>query len=493
MAAAQQSRLSNYMYRALALGIAMLLAGQSAQANPAASPRHVVIGYYLLEKEQINHYAEDGVPFPISAITPEKAAMLTHINYSFQNLDAAGQCALEPGTDPAKAAAVFSRLNQLKRHNRDLRILFSLGGWAYTNDDSPTAARYREAASSAAKRRQMAASCIRFMKRYGFDGIDIDWEYPRQQDAGNFVALLTEIRQQLNVENRRRRLKYQLTIAGAGGAFNLARYYLQLPQIAAQVDYINLMSYDLNGAWQKQTDHNAHLFGDSREALYDNPLRDLPFRPALTPAELQHRFPSPFALTVDAAVQQYLQAGVPAAKLVLGLPFYGRAYFEVGSANQGLYQGFVTPAGDDYHGDAGLLYGCTACAQRGDPRTPGYDDIQKLLSADLGYQRYFSSDSKVPWLYHPGKQIFVSYDDPESFRYKLKYLKQQGLAGAMFWHLGQDDAKGSLLRTLHQGLNDPAYCDAELNLGGGLHYGKELAQPEAAAPAPGKCPRPLHQ
>lgn len=492
MAAAQQTRVSDHVYRALALGIAMLLAGPAAQANPAASDRarHVVTGYYLLEKEQINHYAEDTVPFPISRITPEKAAMLTHINYSFQNLNAAGQCALEPGTDPAKAAEVFSRLNKLKRYNPDLRILFSLGGWAYSNDDSPTAARYREAASSAAKRRQMAASCIRFMQRYGFDGIDIDWEYPRQQDAENFVALLAEIRQQLNVENRQRRLKYQLTIAGAGGAFNLARYYLQLPQIAAQVDYINLMSYDLNGAWQRQTDHNAHLFGDSREALYDNPLRDLPFRPALTPAELQRRFPSPFALTVDAAVQQYLIAGVPASKLVLGLPFYGRAYFEVGSANQGLYQGFVTPAGDDYHGDARLLFGCAACAQRGDPRTPGYDDIQKLLDADLGYQRYFSGDSKVPWLYHAGKKIFVSYDDAESFRYKLKYLKQQGLAGAMFWHLGQDDANGSLLRTLHQGLNDLEYCDAELELDSGLHYGSGMAKQTATAPAPGTCPRP---
>ncbi|GGC95496.1 hypothetical protein GCM10011396_48580 [Undibacterium terreum] len=468
--------------------IALVGAALAAQAADAVRPRHVVIGYYLLEKEQINHYTENAgpavpaVPFAISRITPEKARMLTHINYSFQNLNEAGECALENGTDPAKAAEVFSKLATLKKYNPDLRILFSLGGWAYTNDDSATAVRYRDAASTAARRRQMASSCIAFMKRYGFDGIDIDWEYPRKEDADNFVALLTEIRRQLNTENRQRRQKYQLTIAGAGGAFNLSRYYLQLKQIAAQVDYLNLMSYDLNGAWQKQTDHNAHLFGDSREAKYDNPLRQLQFDPALPPAELQSRFPSPFALTVDAAVQQYLQAGVPARKIVLGLPFYGRAYFAVGSENHGLYQPHATPAGDDYHGDTTLLTGCDACVQRGDPRSAGYDDIRKLLASGLGYQRYFSSEGKVPWLYNADKKIFVSYDDEESFRYKSKYLKQQGLAGAMFWHLGQDDAEGTLLRTLHRSLNDAGYCDADLDLSGGLHYASNMPRKGIAKP-----------
>ncbi|MES2105395.1 MAG: glycoside hydrolase family 18 protein [Pseudomonadota bacterium] len=492
---------SNIGKHGIASKLAGILAGAAVtwtnlpaqvMAAPAQPSAHVVIGYYLLENEQINHYADDAVPFPISRITPEKAMMLTHINYSFQNLDQAGRCGLDAGVDPAKAAEVFGKLTALKKYNPNLRILFSLGGWAYTNDDSPTAQRYRVAAATPAGRKAMASSCIAFMKRYGLDGMDIDWEYPRKEDADNFVALLTELRRRLVAENRQRKLQhelsYQLTIAGAGGAFNLSRYYLQLKQIAGQVDYINLMSYDLNGAWQPRTDHNAHLFGDSRESRYDNPLRELPFRPTLSKEELQHRFPSPFALTVDAAVQQYLQAGVPASKIVLGLPFYGRAYFAVGSANHGLYQAFTTPAGDDYHGNPDLLYGCDACALRGDPRSAGYDDIARLLAADLGYQRYFSADSKVPWLYNADKKIFVSYDDEESFRYKSKYLKQQGLAGAMFWHLGQDDAGGTLLRTLHRSLNDAGYCDAELDLSAGLHYETGLQKANVAAVADGCKP-----
>lgn len=474
------------LYGVLA-GLAIVHAAPPVQAAAPPQAGHVVIGYYLLEKEQINHYADDALPFPISRITPEKAMMLTHINYSFQNLNEAGECALETGTDPDKAAEVFGRLTALKKYNPNLRILFSLGGWAYTNDDSPSVGRYRDAASTAARRQKMAASCIGFMKRYGFDGIDIDWEYPRKEDAGNFVALLSEIRRQLNVENRRRKLQYQLTIAGAGGAFNLSRYYLQLPQIAAQVDYLNLMSYDLNGAWQAQTGHNAHLFGDGGEARYDNPLRALPLRPALSAEALRRRFPSPFALTVDAAVQQYLQAGVPAAKIVLGLPFYGRAYFAVGSGNHGLYQAFTTPAGDDYRGDPGLLAGCTGCAERGDPRTASYAEIQKLLAAQLGYRRYFSADGKVPWLYNAERNIFVSYDDEESLRYKSKYLKQQGLAGAMFWHLGQDDENGTLLRTLHQALNQAGYCDADLDLSAGLHYRNSMAKKNAEAAQTSNC------
>lgn len=441
------------------------LAGQAKESKPASKP--VVIGYYLLEKEQINHYDEGKIEFPVSAITPEKARMLSHINYSFLNLDEQGQCALEEGTDAAMARKVFNELQALKTHNTNLRILFSLGGWAYTNDDSPTVERYRNAAASAEARKKMASSCISFMREYGFDGIDIDWEYPRAADADNFVALLKEIRRQLLKQKHPGKPAYQLTIAAAGGAFNMARTYLQLPRIAAQLDYINLMSYDLNGPWEQQTNHNAHLYGDASEHLFDNPLRSLVFKPALNNRQMEKRFPSPFALTVDAAVQQYLRAGVPASKLVLGLPFYGRAFFQVGPDKQGLHQAFVTAAGDVYQGDPGLLKGCDACVARNDPRVASYADIKKLLAADLGYLRFFGADTRVPWLYNPDEKIFVSYDDEESFMYKTAYIKKYKLAGAMFWHLGQDDEQGSLLQSLHQYLNASTN---KADLSGGLQY-----------------------
>ncbi|MET3136112.1 chitinase [Undibacterium sp. GrIS 1.2] len=437
----------------------------------ASSGKHVVIGYYFLENKEINHYPE-AAGFPVSRITAQKAAMLTHINFSFMNINPAGECDLGEGIDRDKAAQVFADLMALKRRNHNLRVLFSLGGWAYSNDSSPTVGRYRDAAANAEHRQQLARSCIALMKRYDFDGIDIDWEYPRQQDAENFVALLAEIRRQLTIENKTRgQKKAQLTIAGAGDAGNLTRYYVQLPAIVAQLDYINLMTYDLNGVWQKQTNHNAHLFGDTSEPMMANPLREQKFTPDLSPAKLKERFPSPLANTVDAAVQLYLQAGIPANKIVLGVPFYGRAFFNVEPKNHGLYQAFVTESAEIYQGDPALLTGCDTCTQRKEPRMASYAEIQTMLAGHFGYMRYFSDQTKVPWLWQPEQHIFVSYDDEQSLSYKTAYIKQQGLAGAMFWHLAQDDEKASLLRTLDRSLNHDQACKAaKLDLMGGVHY-----------------------
>ncbi|MFZ6655143.1 glycoside hydrolase family 18 protein [Undibacterium sp. TJN19] len=443
-------------------GTLVLCFNAASLARDASKP--VVMAYYALGKEDINHYDDGKTAFPVAAITATKARMLTHLNFSFLTINEDGQCALEEGTNLQAAGKIFRELQGLKKYNVDLRLQFSIGGWAYTNDDSPTVGRYHTAAATAENRKKLAQSCVHFMREYGFDGLDLDWEYPRAEDAQNFVALLKEMRLQLKQAGKTN----QLSIAVAGGAFNMARTYLQLPQIAAQVDYVNLMSYDFNGAWEKLTNHNAHLFGEAREHMYENPLRKLAFKPTLTQQEMEERFPSPMVLTVDATVQQYLHAGVPASKLVMGLPFYGRAYFQVEAGeNHGLYQTHLTPVGDVYAGDPGLLTGCDACTARKDPRTPGYGEIKKLLAADLGYQSHFSNETKVPWIYNVEKKIFISYDDGKSFAYKIAYLKKYKLAGAMFWHLGQDDDDASLLRSLYKNLHEKT---PEIDLAGGVHY-----------------------
>lgn len=408
-------------------------------AAPAAT-RPVLIAYYLLEKEQLNRYSSAPPEFPVTAITPATARMLTHINFAFLDIGANGGCVLEAGSDVRQAKRVFAELRALKRYNRSLRLMFSLGGWAFSNDQSAGVARYRAAAASAQQRRVLARSCVAFMQRHGFDGIDIDWEYPRSEDAAGYVQLLQTMREELRRAGRGRARPYQLSIAAAADLPSLARTYSQLRAIAAQVDYLNLMAYDLNGPWQKLTNHQAHLYADPAEPKIANPL------PGAAPAEL--------AVSVDRAVQAYLEAGVPARQLVLGLPFYGRAYFGVAGGAPGLYQPFQTPADEIYRGDPGLLVGCDSCAARGEPRIASYAEIQKLLNGGFGYRRHFGATTRAASLYHSGHAIFVSYDDAESFAHKVGYLKRQGLAGAMFWRLGQDD--GSLLPQLHRDLSASA-------------------------------------
>lgn len=244
------------------------------------STRKAVIGYYFIPTNQINNYTETDtsvVPFPVSNITPAKAKQLTHINFSFLDINSNLECAWDPATNDAKARDVVNRLTALKAHNPSLRIMFSIGGWYYSNDLGVSHANYVNAVKTPASRTKFAQSCVRIMKDYGFDGVDIDWEYPQAAEVDGFIAALQEIRTLLNqqtVTDGRQALPYQLTIAGAGGAFFLSRYYSKLAQIVAPLDYINLMTYDLAGPWEKVTNHQAALFGDAAGPTFYNALRE---------------------------------------------------------------------------------------------------------------------------------------------------------------------------------------------------------------------------
>ena len=456
------------MANALLLG---LLAAASA-ASAAPTGQNVVIGYYYLNPAQINGYTENDarlIPFPISKITDTRARQLTHINFSFLDINAEGECAFDPAVNTGKAREVIARLGALRGANPQLRIMYSVGGWNYSSDSGTSVRNYREAVGTGPAREKLARSCIKIMKDFGFDGIDIDWEYPRPEDAENYVGLLTEIRRLLAIENAHRGKKaYHLTIAGAASAGVISRYYTHLSALAEPLDYINLMSYDLAGPWEKLTNHHAALYGDPRGPMVFNALRAASVNPALGTNAISH--PSPFALTVNAAVKQYLIGGVPAGKLVMGVPFYGRAFRDVSSANNGQYSVHGTPGEDPYAGDPTWLLGCRQCVAEKEPRVATFADLKTMLAEGNGYVRHFNELTKTPYLHHPVQKLFVTYDDSESFKYKAKYIKTERLGGVMFWHLGQDDGDGSLLNSLHAYLNDPAYDDSRVSLGEGRVY-----------------------
>lgn len=399
-----------------------------------------VIGYYMPSL--------DG-SFPPSAIGAEQANMLTHINFAFIGINEDLECDFVDGANESATINVIAQLQTLKQHNPDLKTLFSIGGWAESNDNSPTVDRYRDAFKPA-NQEHFAESCVDFMQQHGFDGIDIDWEYPRSEDVDNFITGLETVNEELAARGFQDKL---VTIAGAGGAFFMSRYYHKLPQIVEQLDFINLMSYDLNGPWQGVTETNfhAHLYGNDNEPTFYNALREASLD--LTWEEKTQRFPSPFRLTVDAAIRQHLLMDIPRSKLVMGTPFYGRAFFNTGNSNNGLYQTFDTPKGDPYEGDPSLLVGCTPCEERGEPRIATYKEIIGLKNGDYGYTYHFDDQTKAPWLYNEMHDIFLTYEDTRSLKYKTDYIKAEGLGGVMFWHLGQDDDQFTMLTTLHDELN----------------------------------------
>jgi len=313
--------------------------------------------------------------------------------------------------DPIKGN--LKQLWKLKERNPNLKTVISVGGWTWSN-------RFSDVAATAATREVFANSAVDFIRKYKMDGVDLDWEYPvsgglagnsyRAEDKGNYVLLLQKIREKLNAAGAADGKTYLLTIAsGAGPA------YIQnnnLSGIAAVVDWINIMTYDFNGAWNTTTGHNAPLYYD--------------------PAADGTGLTEPANYNIDKAVTSYLQSGVPASKLVLGMPFYGRGWGGAPSAGNGQYKV-----------SSGIS--STGTWERG-----SYDfyDLEANYINKNGYTRYWNNVSKVPYLYNPSNQTYISYDDVESFGYKTSYIKSKGLAGAMFW-----ETSGDRNKTLQNKLN----------------------------------------
>ena len=354
------------------------------QPEPAA-PR--VIGYYAAWSAY-------------SGFTPDKidASKLTHINYAFANIGSDLKIALGyPDIDPSN----FTRLNTLKQTNPHLKTLISVGGWSWSG-------RFSDVALTETSRAVFADSAVDFIVKYGFDGVDIDWEYPvsgglstnirRPEDKQNFTLLLKTIREKLDARSQVDGKSYLLTMAGAAGSWYVNNTELGI--LHQYLDFGNIMTYDIHGTWDKYTDFNAPLYNNSD-------------------ASPQYKW------SVDSSVNAWLKAGFPQEKLVVGVPFYGHRYNAVNNANNGLYQSFS--------GGSSISYG---------------NIVANFLNAP-GYVRYYHQQSMVPWLFNGS--TFISYEDEISMNAKAQYIKSKGLGGAMIWELSQDPNR-VLLNSLYQGL-----------------------------------------
>lgn len=353
------------------------------------------------------------------------AGKLTHLNYAFSVPDQTSpRCLLgDPEADlgrpfsaeesvdglpasPPGPHGNFNQLLKLKRKFPHLKILASIGGWTGS-------AGFSQAASTPASRRAFTASCVDLhLNQYPgvFDGLDIDWEFPvsgglepgRPEDRENFCLLLAELRRCLDARAEADRRYYLLTIAASARPAEIAN--LDLERIHPLLDWINLMTYDF------------HIFGEPR-AAFNAPLFKASDDPSTDPVMREH-------FNVDSAVRAYLQAGVPPEKLVLGLPFYGRAWKVSPGGERGLYAHANGPAGTS--GEPGIL---------------DYSDLAERYLPRL--TPHWHPEARVPWLYSPQEGLFISYDDPDSIGLKVGYAREHGLGGVMFWELSCDN--GDLL------------------------------------------------
>lgn len=318
-----------------------------------------------------------------AVIHPEK---FTHINYSFAHIVAGRAVLDQPG-----AAADLAALRALKERNPDLKVLVSVGGWSADG--------FSDAAFTDASRHTFASSVVELLRENDLDGVDLDWEYPGQgqagikysrKDKGNFTLLLKTLREELDTAGLATKHTgadhYLLTIASAD-----QKYFdhVEVGKLQVYLDWFNEMAYDFFNSLTPTTGHHAGLY--------------------------RSKFGSAKDRTADAAVKQYLAAGVPADKIVLGIPFYGRAFAGVTAKNNGIdqrYQHFL-----DFY---------------------SYSDLVDQFIGKQGYVRYWDADARAPYLWNESSRNFISYEDVQSLGIKTCYVRDHHLGGMMFWELKLD-------------------------------------------------------
>lgn len=355
---------------------------------PAVSQNKEIIGYYPSWKwRSRDHLVTPGrIPYD----------KLTVINYAFFYPQPSGNLV---GRDTVGDALILRGERDIEgngfkpgtaltdlTHQHGVKVMLSIGGWEDSNN-------FPEVASTDAKRAQFAHSCLEQIRTYGFDGIDIDWEYPgyadhkgTSEDKENFTHLLQVVRDSLTTYGALTGRRYSLTAALPASASALTNY--EVDKIAVLLDQLNIMTYDFNGPWDSLSGHNAPLYAPRP----DDTLRN-----------------------VDAAFNLYVQTlNVPAQKVNLGVPFYGQTYSRCTS----LY----AP-----HGGADTVHFS--------PQGAFYYDIAPLLGM---FTRKWDDRAKAPYLVSAAWDILISYDDEASVSDKAQYVLDHNACGLIIWEITGD-------------------------------------------------------
>ncbi|XP_058838290.1 chitinase-3-like protein 1 [Topomyia yanbarensis] len=328
--------------------------------------------------------------FDVENINPH---LCTHIIYTFVGIDSSTNTVKILDTWNDINLQGYKRFIALKQTNPNVKLLLAVGGW---NEGS---ASYSAMASSSVSRTGFIQSVVSLLKTYGFDGFDIDWEYPTLRggstdDRVNYITLLSEMKTRFNSEG----LLLSIAVA-ATKDYHRSAY--NVPEINKYVDFVNLMAYDLHAYWDAQTGHNAPLYAatwetDSVTSMYN----------------------------VAASIQGWLDDGLSASKLIVGIPVYGHTFTLASAANTGVGQRTVGPGtAGPYTLEAGTL---------------SYLEICERLNAG-GYTKVFDSMQQVPYAFS-GTQ-WISFDDVSSVALKVAYAKNKNVGGVMLWSIESDDCR----------------------------------------------------
>ncbi|GAU94833.1 hypothetical protein RvY_06543 [Ramazzottius varieornatus] len=328
----------------------------------------------------------------------------THLIYAFAVIKNGELTAFDPTVDLDGDGQYggYNKFNQITKRARPVITLLAVGGWNAGSKE------FSDVAASEETRQIFAEQTVTYLRRYGFQGLDVDWEYPadregsRPEDKENFSQLLQALRAAFDAEEKQPgRSRLLLTVALSPHPDKLDKSY-DMASVGEFVDFVNIMTYDYARA------------GWSVEIKPHNPLWR---RPEDTEWQSQ--------LNAEWAVQKMIKEGVPSEKLILGIPTYGVTYkipMDSVPKIHGSHQGA---------GDAGPI-----------TKEKGYlafHEICRRLKLEKGWT-CLMDQAGTPICYR--KSELVSFENPKSARNKAMFIMKYKMGGAMIWSLATDDFNG---------------------------------------------------
>ena len=383
------------------------------------------------------------------------ADKLTHLNFAFMDFNASGEliyCDKDAaiGHPLGNAGVTYGDVNGgilnafqvLRAENPNLKIGVSLGGWSKSGDFSTIAA-------NASTRAKFVENVMKFIKYTNMDFVDLDWEYPGDyrepdktdntndegtpnaspQDKDNYILLLQDLKNALNKQGKELGKTYELSVALPAGVSKI-EVGIDVDKLFDIVDFANIMTYDMAGAWSTTSGHQT--------ALYANPN---------APEEYK-------GLSVNECVNYYISQGAERQKIVIGAAYYTRGWEQVSDKgvdpnNPGLFgEAAVVNKNADLTPTPGALN--EAPLKNGEGGRAGgvwgYNALDKLKAKYTGLKEYWDDSAKAPYLYNPETGAFFTYDNVRSIQEKAKYVKENNLGGMIAWMASQDATTTSTKR-----------------------------------------------